>query len=158
MKRPLQFQLNGKPVQVDVDDDRKLLWVLRDELGLTGTKFGCGSSDCGACTVLLNGDTVRSCVTPIRSVEGADIVTIEGLAVEGKLDALQKAFVDHGALQCGFCTPGMLLTAHALLKEMPHPTRADIISGMDRNLCRCGAHRRIIQAIEAAAAAMAGGQ
>ncbi len=156
MKRPLEFRLNGKPVRLDVDDSRKLLWVLRTDLGVTGTKYGCGASECGACTVLLNGEPVRSCTTPVSAVEGADIVTIEGLAQNGTLHPLQKAFVEHGALQCGFCTPGMLLTAHALLKETPRPTRAEIIAGMDRNLCRCGSHHRVILAIEAAAAEMAG--
>lgn len=159
MKRALlQFRLNGKPVKLDVDGDRKLLWVLRDEVGVTGTKYGCGAGDCGACTVLLNGEPTRSCLVPVSAADGADIVTIEGLARDGKLDPLQQAFVEHGALQCGFCTPGMLLTAHALLAETPRPTRAQIIAGMDRNLCRCGAHRRIVRAIEAAAAAMAGAQ
>ena len=155
---PLQFRLNGQPVRVDIDGDRKLLWVLRHDLGVTGTKYGCGAGDCGACTVLLNGEPVRSCLVPASSVDGAEVTTIEGLAVNGKLDPLQQAFVDHGALQCGFCTPGMLLTAHALLAQTPHPTRAQIVAGMDRSLCRCGAHRRIIQAIEAAATARAGGQ
>ena len=156
MNRPLEFRLNGKPVRLDVDPDRKLLWALRNDLGVTGTKYGCGASDCGACTVLLNGEPVRSCTVPLSAVEGADIMTIEGLARDGALHPLQKAFVEHGALQCGYCTPGMLLTAHALLKETPRPTRAEIIAGMDRNLCRCGSHRRIILAIEAAAAEMAG--
>ncbi len=156
MIRPLEFRLNGKPVRVEVDDTRKLLWVLRNELGVTGTKFGCGASDCGACTVLLNDEPVRSCDIPVSAAEGAQVVTIEGLAANGSLHPLQKAFVEHGALQCGFCTPGMLLTAHALLKETPRPTRAQIIAGMDRNLCRCGTHRRIILAIEAAAQEMAG--
>ena len=156
MNRPLDFRLNGKPVHLDVDVERKLLWVLRNDLGVTGTKYGCGASDCGACTVLLNGEPVRSCTVPVSAVEGAEIVTIEGLAQNGALHPLQKAFVEHGALQCGFCTPGMLLTAHALLKETPRPTRAEIIAGMDRNLCRCGSHHRIVLAIEAAAAEMAG--
>jgi len=155
-RAPLQFRLNGQPVRVDIDGDRKLLWVLRHDLGVTGTKYGCGAGDCGACTVLLNGEAVRSCLVPASAVDGAEVTTIEGLAVNGKLDPLQQAFMDHGALQCGYCTPGMLLTAHALLAQTPHPTRAQIVAGMERNLCRCGAHRRIIQAIEAAAAARAG--
>ncbi len=157
MKRaPLQFRLNGKDVRLEVDGDRKLLWVLRDDLGVTGTKYGCGAGDCGACTVLLNGEATRSCLVPVSAADGAEIVTIEGLARDGKLEPLQQAFVDHGALQCGFCTPGMLLTAHALRAETPRPTRAQIIAGMDRTLCRCGAPNRIVRASEAAAAAMAG--
>ena len=126
---PLQFRLNGQPVRVDIDGDRKLLWVLRHDLGVTGTKYGCGAGDCGACTVLLNGEAVRSCLVPASSVDGADVVTIEGLAVKGKLDPLQQAFVDHGALQCGYCTPGMLLTAHALLAQTPHPACDRLVGG-----------------------------
>lgn len=153
MRRALEFRLNGRTVQLDVDDGRKLLWVLRTELALTGTKYGCGAGDCGACTVLLNGAPMRSCVVPVRAVEGAEVTTIEGLAPEGALHPLQEAFAEHGALQCGFCTPGMLLTAHALLAQTPQPTQAQVIAALDANLCRCGAHRRILKAVAAAAAA-----
>jgi aerobic-type carbon monoxide dehydrogenase small subunit (CoxS/CutS family) len=154
----IEFRLNGRSVQLDVDGDRLLLWVLRTELSLTGTKYGCGESYCGACTVLLNGRAVRACQLPVSAVAGKEVTTIEGLARAGKLAPIQQAFIEHGALQCGFCTPGMILTAHALLVAHPHPTRAQIIAAMDRNLCRCGAHVRIVRAIETASARMAGAQ
>lgn len=154
----IEFRLNGRSVQLDVDGDRLLLWVLRTELTLTGTKYGCGESYCGACTVLLNGRAVRACQLPVSAVAGKEVTTIEGLARAGKLAPIQEAFIEHGALQCGFCTPGMILTAHALLVAHPHPTRAQIIAAMDRNLCRCGAHVRIVRAIETASARMAGAQ
>ncbi len=147
----LSFTLNRRSVALDVDGTRKLLWVLRTELGVTGPKPSCAAGLCGACTVLVDGDAVRSCVTPVESVQAKSVVTIEGLADGGKLDPIQRAFVDHDALQCGFCTPGMILTAHELLRKSPKPSRSEIIAAMDRNLCRCGAHKRIIAAIETAA-------
>jgi len=150
----LSFTLNGKPVNVNVDGDRKLLWILRTELGLTGTKYGCGEAACGACTVLVDNQAVRSCIYPARNVNGKEIITIEGLAENGILHPLQQAFVDHDALQCGFCTPGMIMNAISLLLKNPESNRDKIIQGMDRNLCRCGAHVRIIQAIESAAKKM----
>ena len=152
MKKNIKFILNGNPVKLSIDPDRMLLWVLRTDLGLTGTKYGCGQSFCGACTVLVNNEAVRSCQTTIKEVEGKEVVTIEGLAKENQPHPLQKAFMDHDALQCGFCTPGMILTAYAFLVENPHPTKDQIIEAMDDNLCRCGAHNRIVQAIESAAA------
>lgn len=148
MKETITFQLNGKPVRLEVDGNRMLLWVLRTDLGLTGTKFGCGLSLCGACTVVVGKEAVRSCQLPIRDVRGKEVLTIEGLAKNGKLHPLQKAFADLGAFQCGFCTPGMIMTAYALLLKNPRPTREQIIAGMDNNLCRCAAHWRIVQAIE----------
>ncbi|HXF04433.1 MAG TPA: (2Fe-2S)-binding protein [Blastocatellia bacterium] len=148
MKETITFQLNGKPVRLEVDGNRTLLWVLRTDLGLTGTKFGCGLSLCGACTVVVGKEAVRSCQLPIREVRGKEVLTIEGLAKNGKLHPLQKAFADLGAFQCGFCTPGMIMTAYALLLKNPRPTREQIIAGMDNNLCRCAAHWRIVQAIE----------
>ena len=151
MKKKINFILNHKPVQVNVDPDRMLLWVLRTDLGLTGTKYGCGQSYCGACTVLVNNEAVRSCQTTIEYVEGKEVVTIEGLAKNDQPHPLQKAFMDNDALQCGFCTPGMILNAYAFLIENPRPTRDQIIEAMDDNLCRCGAHKRIIQAVESAA-------
>ncbi len=151
MKESIDFRLNGKATKLDVDGDRTLLWVLRTDLGLTGTKFGCGASLCGACTVVVNKEAVRSCQLPVREVRGKEVTTIEGLATNGSLHPLQKAFVDHGALQCGFCTPGMLMTAYALLLKNPRLTREQIIAGMDQNLCRCGTHNRIVQAIETVA-------
>lgn len=151
MPEPIAFKLNHKPVQVNVDGERALLWVLRTDLALTGTKYGCGEGHCGACTVLLDGVAVRSCLTTVKQVEGKEVVTIEGLAPEGKLHPVQRAFMEHDALQCGFCTPGMILTGVALLKQNPRPTREQLIRGLDENLCRCGAHTRILNALQAAA-------
>jgi aerobic-type carbon monoxide dehydrogenase small subunit (CoxS/CutS family) len=147
----IRVTLNGKPVQMSVDGDRMLLWVLRTDLGLTGTKYGCGESYCGACTVLVNGEAVRSCQTRVKEVQGQDIVTIEGLARNGELHPLQKAFIAHDALQCGFCTPGMIMNAYALLQKTPEPSVTQIIEGMDENLCRCGSYNRILRAVQAAA-------
>jgi len=152
MERTISFRLNGKPTRVTAEDQRMLLWVLRSDLGLTGTKFGCGEGLCGACTVLLDGKAVRSCATPVKDVAGKQVLTIEGLG-EGRLHAVQQAFLNHHAFQCGYCTPGMILTAYALLQKTPHPTREQIISHMDDNLCRCGAHVRIVAAIQEAAGA-----
>jgi aerobic-type carbon monoxide dehydrogenase small subunit (CoxS/CutS family) len=153
----VSFTLNGAPTRITVDESRMLLWVLRDDLGLTGTKFGCGESVCGACTVLVNDQPVRSCATPVKEVRGKRVVTIEGLAKNGKLHPVQQAFVDHLGFQCGYCTPGMILGAYALLKRNPKPTPDDIAREMDGHLCRCGAHERIVKAIDGAAAAMRGG-
>ncbi len=154
MPSPIPFRLNGRPVELDVPPDRPLLWVLRTDLGLTGTKFGCGANQCGTCTVLVDGEAVRSCNETIGAVRGREVVTIEGLAPEGALHPVQEAFVAHDALQCGFCTPGMVLTAVAFLRRHPTPTRAEVIAGMNQNLCRCGAHPRIVDAVLAAATAL----
>ena len=151
MKETIHFTLNGKSTSLDVEGERKLLWVLRTDLGLTGTKFGCGESLCGACTVIVNREPVRSCQLPIRAVRGKDVITIEGLAQNDKLHPLQEEFIEKGAMQCGFCTPGMVMNAYGLLLKNQRLTRGLIISGMEDNLCRCGAHQRIIQAIESAA-------
>lgn len=148
MKETIDFRLNGKPTKLEVEGDRTLLWVLRTDLGLTGTKFGCGASLCGACTVVVGKEAVRSCQLPIREVRGKEVTTIEGLAKNAALHPLQQAFVDHDAMQCGYCTSGMIMNAYALLLSNPKPSRDQIIAGMDDNLCRCGAHKRIIQAIE----------
>jgi aerobic-type carbon monoxide dehydrogenase small subunit (CoxS/CutS family) len=156
MPETVAFELNGHPVRVNVAPDRTLLWVLRTDLALTGTKFGCGISQCGACTVLVDGKAVRSCSVDVNSVAGKKVTTIEGLAREGQLHPLQQAFMRHDALQCGFCTPGMILTAYSFLREHPQPSRDEIIRGMDQNLCRCGAHPRIVDAIADAAVAMKG--
>jgi len=156
MSDSIAFKLNNKPVRLHVDGDRSLLWVLRTELGLTGTKYGCGEGHCGACTVLLDGVAVRSCLHTVKDVKDKEVVTIEGLEQDGKLHPVQKAFVEHDALQYGFCTPGMVLTAVGLLRATPKPSREQIIRGMQANLCRCGAHTRIIDAIQAAAAEMKG--
>ena len=156
MADSISFKLNDKPVRLNVDGDRTLLWVLRTDLGLTGTKFGCAEGHCGACTVLVDGVAVRSCLQKVKDVQGKEVVTIEGLEKNGKLHPIQKAFMEHDALQCGFCTPGMILTAFGLLKTNPSPTREQIIRGMEQNLCRCGAHTRILDAIQSAAAEMKG--
>lgn len=158
MAETISFTLNGKSVSVTTDGERPLLWILRTDLGLTGTKFGCGQAICGACTVLVDNKAVRSCVYPVRNAEAREVTTIEGLSNNGKLHPLQEAFVKHDALQCGFCTPGMILNAYSLLQDNPEPTREEIIQGMDRNFCRCGAHTRIIEAIQTAAAQMKGGE
>ncbi|MHC4169082.1 MAG: (2Fe-2S)-binding protein [Planctomycetota bacterium] len=156
MNETVSFTLNDKAVSVTTDGDRPLLWVLRTDLGLTGTKYGCGKALCGACTVIMDGMAIRSCVIPVSSVEGKKILTIEGLAKNGKLHPIQEAFAKHDALQCGFCTPGMILNAYSLLLSNPEPSRQDIMDGMEYNLCRCGAHTRIIRAIEEAAQEMKG--
>ena len=157
MAETISFTLNGESVRVTTDGGRPLLWVLRTDLGLTGPKFGCGQSICGACTVLVDEKAVRSCTYPARNVEGRTVTTIEGLSRNGDLHPLQKAFTEHDAFQCGYCTPGMIMTAYSLLQENPQPTREEIIRGMEDNLCRCGAHTRIVDAILAAATAMKGG-
>jgi isoquinoline 1-oxidoreductase alpha subunit len=137
-----------------VDGNRKLLWVLRTELEQTGTKYGCGGGHCGACVILVDDRPVRSCLARVDSVAGKEVVTIEGLAKDGELHPLQKAFIQHDALQCGFCTPGMILTAYGLLRTNRNPSRDEIVRSMDRNLCRCGAQMRILDAIQTAAAEM----
>jgi aerobic-type carbon monoxide dehydrogenase small subunit (CoxS/CutS family) len=157
MAETISFTLNDAPVKVTTDGQRPLLWVLRTDFNLTGTKLGCGQAHCGACTVLVDNKAVRSCVYPVRNAGGRAVRTIEGLAKNGQLHPLQKAFMEHDGQQCGFCTPGMILTAYSLLQQNPQPTRQEIIEAMDRNLCRCGAHTRIIDAIQAAAAEMKGG-
>ena len=151
---PISFTLNEKAVRLEVDARRKLMWVLRTELAMTGTKPSCARGLCGACTVLVDDQPVRSCVTPIESVRGKRVLTIEALAKDGELHPLQKAFIRHDALQCGFCTPGMILTAYGLLRYKRKRSRREIARAMDGNLCRCGAHTRILDAIESAAAEM----
>jgi nicotinate dehydrogenase subunit A len=155
MERTISFRLNGSATRVTVDDARMLLWVLRSDLGLTGTKFGCGEALCGACTVVVNGQAVRSCTTPVADVAGKEVLTIEGLGAT-QLHAIQQAFVKHNAYQCGFCTPGMIMSAYALLRKTPKPTPAQITAHMEDNLCRCGAHVRIVAAIQEAAGMKAG--
>ncbi len=157
MEETIRFSLNGKQTEIKIDPARTLLWVLRNHLGLTGTKFGCGIGFCGACTVLIDKQPVRSCTIPVGDIAGKELITIEGLGTSEKLHPVQKAFVDHEALQCGYCTPGMIMTATGLLLKNPSPTRQEIIDGMEDNLCRCGAHVRIIDAIQTAAKEMKGG-
>jgi len=158
MKEVIQFKLNEKPVRLTTDGERMLLWAIRTDMGLTGAKFGCGEGFCGACTVLVNNEAVRSCQFPLKNVKGKEVLTIEGLAKNGDFHPLQKAFIKYDALQCGFCTPGMILQAYSLLLKNPRPTREEIIQGMDGNLCRCGSHTRIVQAIQTAAKEMKGGK
>jgi aerobic-type carbon monoxide dehydrogenase small subunit (CoxS/CutS family) len=155
---PIRFRLNGAPATLDTDAGRTLLWVLRTDLGLTGTKYGCGAGICGACTVVVDGKAARSCQTTLKEIQGKDVTTIEGLAHGSELHPLQEAFIQHGGFQCGYCTSGMILSAHALLLEHPHPSREAIAAGLEDNLCRCGAHQRILTAVEAAASRDAGGK
>src|SRR5574340_501798 len=156
--KTIGFTLNGEAVQVEIEPHLTLLQVLREKIGLTGTKEGCGAGDCGACTVLLDGRTVNSCLFPALEAEGKTVVTIEGLAGgEGSLHPLQQAFIDHGAIQCGFCTPGMVLSAKALLDENPHPTEEEIRKGIAGNLCRCTGYVKIVEAIQAVSKAGKGG-
>jgi carbon-monoxide dehydrogenase small subunit len=157
MKEKIQFELNGKPVEVETEKEQFLLWVLRTHFSLTGTKYGCGLGYCGSCTVLMDDDPVRACNIMMEDVAGTRIVTIEGMEEGGELHPLQQAFVDHDALQCGFCTPGMIMNAAGFIKKNPEPTREQIIDAMEDNLCRCGAHNRIIDAIESASKNMKGG-
>jgi aerobic-type carbon monoxide dehydrogenase small subunit (CoxS/CutS family) len=152
MARVTQLDVNGTRRRLDADPDRTLLSVLRDDLDLTGAKFGCGEGQCAACTVLIDGVPTRSCLTKVGSLEGKKIVTIEGLAPEGKLHPLQEAFLDADAMQCGWCTPGMILGAVGLLRKTPRPSEAEIISGMNGHICRCGTYPRVVAAIQAAAA------
>ena len=158
MKENIRFNLNGKDTNVLVDGERYLLTVLRNELGLTGTKYGCGEGHCGACTVLINNKAVKSCQTTMEEVKGKEVITIEGLAMGREIHPLQKAFMEKDATQCGFCTPGMILTAYALLQEKSNPSESEIIYAMDDNLCRCGSYKRIIRAIQTAATEMKGGE
>lgn len=158
MQETISFQLNGKKTDVLIDPTETLLWVLRNHFGLTGTKYGCGMGFCGACTILLDNEAVRSCTISVGDVKGKNVVTIEGLATDGKLHPVQKAFVEHDAMQCGYCTPGMIMNATGLLLKNPSPTPDQIKEGMEDNLCRCGAHVRIIAAVETAAAEMKGGK
>jgi carbon-monoxide dehydrogenase small subunit len=158
MEETIRFKLNNKETELVTDPNRILLWVLRDHFGLTGTKYGCGIGFCGTCTVLIDNEAVRSCTVAVSDVAGKSVITIEGLAEDGKLHPLQQAFADHDALQCGYCTPGMILTAVALLKKNQAPTRQEIIEGLEDNLCRCGAHMRIIDAVEDASKVMTGGK
>jgi len=156
MKRIVQFTVNGESVEVAVTPNRTLIQVLREDLGLTGTKHGCGLGDCGACTVIMDGVPVNSCLVLAVQARGRDIQTIEGLTGNGKLHPLQTAFIDKGAIQCGFCTPGMIVSAKALLDEDPRPTETEIRTAISGNLCRCTGYQKIVEAIATAAEAMSG--
>ncbi len=150
MMEQINFTLNGKPVSLQVQGEESLLTVIRIYLEQTGTKFGCGIGECGACTVLVDKEPVRSCMLLAEDLDGKEIISIEGLPVEGELHPLQKEFISHDALQCGFCTSGMIMNAYGLLLQNPSPTREKIIESMETNLCRCGAYNRIVDAIETA--------
>lgn len=156
MKELVKFNLNGKSTQLNVDSDRSLLWVLRTDLQMTGTKYGCGESYCGSCMVLLNGKAAQSCQLTMKNIHGKSVTTIEGLAENGTPNPLQKAFMENDALQCGYCTPGMIMKAWALLQRNPNPTDKQIIATLEDNLCRCGAHKRIMGAVHQAAKEMGG--
>ena len=151
MAKVIDLNVNGKKLRVDVDSQTPLLYVLRDHLNLTGTKYGCGESKCGACSVLVEGVVMRSCVTPVARVSGKQITTIEGMEKDGKLHPLQEAFLKADAMQCGYCTSGMIIAAASLLNKTPKPSREEIIKHMDANVCRCGTYPRIVNAIEIAA-------
>lgn len=156
MEESIRFELNGKKVETQVDPKQTLLWVLRSNFGFTGTKYGCGIGFCGACTVLVDNEAIRSCSTAVSEVAGKRVVTIEGLEKNGKLHPVQQAFIEHDALQCGYCTPGMIMNAVGLLNKNPNPSEQEIVKGMEDNLCRCGAHVRIVKAVQTAAKQMKG--
>lgn len=151
MNRDVKLVVNGRESIVTTDENRPLLEVLREDLQLTGTKFGCGEGECGACTVLIDGHATRSCITAVSDAEGAEVQTIEGLAEDGQLHPLQQAFVDKQAMQCGYCIPGQIMAAKALLNQNPKPSRDEILDHMDGNICRCCGYPNILAAVEQAA-------
>ncbi len=153
MKKTLRFTLNGHPQEVEVSPELTLLQLLREHFQLTGAKEGCGVGECGACTVMVDGRALSSCLLPALEVEGCQVLTVEGLAgPDGSLDPIQEAFVEHGAIQCGFCTPGMVMSAKALLERNPHPDENQIRTALEGNLCRCTGYTQIIEAVKSAAA------
>jgi carbon-monoxide dehydrogenase small subunit len=154
MNRKIQFTLNGKSITREVPSHRLLLDLLRDEIGLTGTKEGCGTGDCGACTIIMNGKPINSCLVLSGELDGVDVTTIEGLKIGPELHSIQKAFIQDGGAQCGYCTPGMLMMSKALLDENPDPSEEDIRFALSGNLCRCTGYAKIIQAVQDAAAMM----
>ncbi|MCF8226562.1 MAG: (2Fe-2S)-binding protein [Bacteroidales bacterium] len=150
MIKTIQFEINGKPAELTLDPNTILMWAIRNDLKLTGTKFGCGMGFCGACTVIMDGEPVRSCMLPLSDVAGKKLLTIEGLEQDGLLHPIQKAFVEHDALQCGFCTPGMIMKIYSLLIVNPEPTRQEVLDALAENYCRCSAYKQIIQAVQTA--------
>jgi aerobic-type carbon monoxide dehydrogenase small subunit (CoxS/CutS family) len=154
----MELVVNQTHYRLQLDPNSLLLWVLRDELELTGSKYGCGEGHCGACTVLIDGAPVRSCITPVSKVAGKEITTIEGLSKNGRLHPLQEAFIQTDAMQCGYCTPGMILSGVGLLKKTPHPSEPEIRRALEGNVCRCGTYPRIVAAMQIAEKAMNGGQ
>jgi aerobic-type carbon monoxide dehydrogenase small subunit (CoxS/CutS family) len=157
MQRISELHVNGNKLRIDADTDRSLLSVLRDDLDLTGSKYGCGEGQCGACTVLIDGQATRSCITKLGAAAGKKITTIEGIEKNGRLHPLQEAFLEADALQCGYCTPGMIMSSVALLSKNPNPSEQEIVRFMDGNVCRCGTYPRIVSAIRKAAQSMKGG-
>lgn len=156
MKEVIRFELNGRPVELNAESEDSLLWAIRTNLELTGTKYGCGLGECGACTVLVNGKAQRSCMLTLDFIQGKKVTTIEGLADNGSLHPVQQAFIDNDAMQCGYCTSGMILNAYSLLLETPEPSEQEIVEGMEENLCRCGTYNRVIAAIKQASKEMKG--
>ncbi len=156
MIETIKFELNGNPVTLEIDPGTILMWAIRNDLKLTGTKFGCGLGFCGSCTILLDNEPVRSCMLGVSDAAGKKLTTIEGLATDGELHPIQKAFIKNDAIQCGYCTPGMILSAVGLLHKNPEPSRKEIIEAMEDNLCRCGTHGRIIESIQMAAKELKG--
>ena len=154
MSDTIRFTLNGEPTTLETDGDRSLLWTLRTDLELTGTKYGCGAGFCGSCTVVVDSAPVRACLADLNDVHGKEVTTIEGLADGELLHPLQQVFIALGGFQCGYCTPGMIMNAYGLLQDNASPTRDEIIRGMENNLCRCSAYKRIIDAVETASARM----
>ncbi len=157
MMKSITLKVNNQSYPVNVEPDELLVDVLREKLGLTGTKKGCGTGDCGACTVIMDGRSVTSCLVLAVAAEGKSITTIEGLSVDGALDPIQQSFLDHHAVQCGFCTPGLVLSTRALLDENPHPTEDEIRRGISGNLCRCTGYQKIVEAIQAVSEDAGGG-
>ncbi len=157
MAATIQLHLNGAPREIAAEAERSLLSVLRDDLQLSGCKYGCGEGECGACTVLIDGKAARSCITPLAECAGKRITTVEGLAHNGNLHPVQQAFMDTGAMQCGYCTPGMIMSGVALLQQHPRPTREQVVEGMNGNICRCGTYTRIIAAMQKAGELAKGG-
>lgn len=157
MQETIRFELNNQSKELVLEQDRSLLWVLRNNLTLTGTKYGCGMGHCGSCTVLIDNKPVQSCQVTADFINGKKVTTIEGLESNGLMHPVQKSFIQHDALQCGYCTPGMIITATGLLYENPAPTRDEIIGAMENNLCRCGTYSRIVDAIQSASKEMKGG-
>jgi aerobic-type carbon monoxide dehydrogenase small subunit (CoxS/CutS family) len=157
MATTTKLEINGAPREIAADSQRSLLSVLRDDLALTGCKYGCGEGECGACTVLIDGQATRACITPLADCAGKRITTVEALEQGGKLHAVQQAFIEKGAMQCGYCTTGMIMSAVSLLTHHPHPTRDQIVEGMNGNICRCGTYGRIIATIQRAAEMQKGG-
>lgn len=149
-KKPMKFRINGKIYEAELDPTTRMIDVLRDSFRLTGTKEGCGEGECGACTIIMDGKAVNACLVLAGQAESANIITIEGLSVDGKLSRLQKAFVESGAIQCGFCSPGMIMSAKAILDRNPHPSEQDIKIAISGNLCRCTGYQKIVQAIKSA--------